>query len=394
MLCLVFLTALLLRVAVVRYLGFPPVKDALQYHTIAINQLNGYGHALEPGKPTSLRPPLYPLFLAGIYTITGADYLHALYAQALMHALLVCPLFWLGFRISGRFWIGILTACIFAIHTSFELVSQLLRENLTVALVVLFLCSAYAAFCRPDFKKFILVGIFAGLLGLTNPVFVPLGVAFSTSAIFRRKARTLYKMLILQALVSILIIAPWMVRNKLINENKQEQHLKLAIVYGYYPAFTGEWRWPVWNMTNLEEEREQAKSFIAQNHDNKALLAELRSKIMANPLGTTKLAFNRALLLWASPPVGISLLRSCSITIATMALFLNWLFVILGLIGLSWYCWKHEVLLAFGFMALYLTAVYAITHSIRRYGYPLVPQSCLFFVLSVFAFVNKFKGSR
>ena len=157
MLCLIFMTALLLRVAVVRYLGSPPAKDALQYHTIAMNQLKGYGHALEPGKPTSLRPPLYPLFLAGIYAMTGADYLHALYAQAMLNALLVFPLFWLGYRISGRFWIGILTACIFAIHTSFELVSQLLRENLTVALVVLFLCSAYAAFCKPDFKKFILI---------------------------------------------------------------------------------------------------------------------------------------------------------------------------------------------------------------------------------------------
>jgi hypothetical protein len=392
-LCTIFLIALLIRMTVVYYLEAPPAKDALQYHTIAINQLQGYGHALEPGKPTSLRPPLYPLVLAALYALTGVDYRHALYAQAVAHALLVFPIFWLGSRISGRFWVGILSASVFGVHPSFESVSQLLRENLTTALVVLFLCSMYAALDKPDYKKFALAGVLAGMLALTNPVFVPLGVTCVLFCMLTKENRARYKMFLVPALISILIITPWIIRNKFIHENQQEQHLKLTVIYGYYPAFTGKWWWPVQNMTELEHERELARAFIAQHGDNKSLIEDLRSKIMTNPLGAVKLAFNRTVLLWASPPVGTSFLKSYSMTLADLVLYLNWIFVILGIGGLCWYCRKDKKLLVFVFMALYLTAVYAVTHSIRRYGFPLVPQLCLFFVLGIYALYLKYKGS-
>jgi hypothetical protein len=325
----IFLIALFLRLAVVWTLAAPPEKDALQYHKIALNQLAGYGHSLEPGKPTTLRPPLYPLFLTGIYALTGADYRHALYAQAILHALLIFPLFWLGFRMSGRSLVGILSASLFAIHTSFEIVSRLCRENITAILVVLFLWSVYEGFREPRVGKFVTAGLFSGLLGLTNPIFVLLSVALCFFGLLWSKSRNLVKLLVLQVLASY---------------------------------------------------------FLAHHLEEQALWSKLRSKILAYPFGAAKLAISRILILWASPPVGNSLLKSFKPFLASIGLGLQYFFTLLGLATLAWKLPQRSELLVFAVLALFLTGVYAISHAIRRYGYPLVPQMCLFFAWGMLDF--------
>jgi len=50
LLAIIFGMALILRGGVVWQMGAMPVTDALEYHTIAVNQLAGLGHALEAGR--------------------------------------------------------------------------------------------------------------------------------------------------------------------------------------------------------------------------------------------------------------------------------------------------------------------------------------------------------
>jgi 4-amino-4-deoxy-L-arabinose transferase-like glycosyltransferase len=382
----IFLIALFLRLAVVWTLAAPPEKDALQYHKIALNQLAGYGHSLEPGKPTTLRPPLYPLFLTGIYALTGADYRHALYAQAILHALLIFPLFWLGFRMSGRSLVGILSASLFAIHTSFEIVSRLCRENITAILVVLFLWSVYEGFREPRVGKFVTAGLFSGLLGLTNPIFVLLSVALCFFGLLWSKSRNLVKLLVLQVLISIVIMTPWMIRNQFLPDKNQRAHIDRTFLFSYYPAFKGDWWWPVTDMVELEKKREEASYFFAHHLEEQALWSKLRSKILAYPFGAAKLAISRILILWASPPVGNSLLKSFKPFLASIGLGLQYFFTLLGLATLAWKLPQRSELLVFAVLALFLTGVYAISHAIRRYGYPLVPQMCLFFAWGMLDF--------
>ena len=49
------------------------IVDEQHYHTLAVNLLQGHGFAWEPGSLTSIRPPLYPAFLALIWKITGTE---------------------------------------------------------------------------------------------------------------------------------------------------------------------------------------------------------------------------------------------------------------------------------------------------------------------------------
>ena len=382
-LLVIFFITLVFRLVVVWFSGIPPERDALQYHRIALNQLAGYGHAIETGKPTTLRPPVYPLFIAGVYALTGSDYRHALYAQALLNSLLVFPLFWLGFRMSERISVGILSAGLFTVHTSFEIVSRLYRENITVILSVLFLWSVYEGCREPKVGKFVLAGLLSGLLGLTNPVFMPLGAALCVASLIRPKSRKFAKLLFIQALISMLIITPWLIRNQMVPDRGQEKLMNKAVLYGYYPAFTGEWWWPVTDMVALDKQREKASCFLASQVHGRDLTSELRSKILSHPLGAVKLAISRILILLVSPPVGTSLLKSYSPFLSSASLVLQYLFIFLSLAVLACKLPQRPELLVFAVLVLFLTGIYAVIHSIRRYGFPLAPQMCIFFAWGV-----------
>jgi 4-amino-4-deoxy-L-arabinose transferase-like glycosyltransferase len=74
------LTTVLLIGALVRLLlivwfhGQPVyIADAKEYNAIALNLFEHGEFAVTPGQPTSIRPPLYPALLAGIYRVMGAE---------------------------------------------------------------------------------------------------------------------------------------------------------------------------------------------------------------------------------------------------------------------------------------------------------------------------------
>ena len=61
------------------------VSDELEYNTLAINLLERHEFAYKPGQPTSLRPPLYPAVVAGVYSVFGLESFQAVrLLQALM----------------------------------------------------------------------------------------------------------------------------------------------------------------------------------------------------------------------------------------------------------------------------------------------------------------------
>lgn len=165
----------------------------------------------------------------------------------------------------------------------------------------------------------------------------------------------------------------------MVPDRGEEKLVNRALLYGYYPAFAGKWWWPVTDMVALEKEREKASSFFASQGHRRDLISELRAKILAHPLGAAKLAISRILILWVSPPVGTSLLKSYSSFLSSAAPVLQYFFVFLGLAFLAYKLPNRPELLVFAVLAVYLTGVYGIIHAIRRYGYPLAPQVCLFF---------------
>ena len=72
---IVFFAAFILRLGVL--LGYKGISqtyekyDAKAYEGIAVSLMQGKGFVDELGAPVSIQPPLYPVFLAGVYSLTG-----------------------------------------------------------------------------------------------------------------------------------------------------------------------------------------------------------------------------------------------------------------------------------------------------------------------------------
>jgi 4-amino-4-deoxy-L-arabinose transferase-like glycosyltransferase len=391
LLFIVFILALALRLIYINHFAQPPESDALGYHKFALNYLSGHGHAIDPGQATSYRPPLYPLFLASIYKITNPDYRNALYAQAILNAALIFAIFFICYRISANRWVGLMAAICFAMHTSFEIVSRLYRENLIILLTVLFIWTFYEAYRKPQLYKFILAGLLVGLLGLATPVFMPFGVILFLFIGILLKEKRLRKKLFVLALISILVLVPWMIRNQIKGDGRQATHMNSTLLFGYYPAFSGKWWWPVSDMEELEKERTKAREYFQKRNESNVLKSQLPSHLMQNPVGAFKLFLSRVLLHWVSPPVGTSLLKTYHPFFASLGLVMQYLFVTFGLITLIKKSRSHKEITGFLILALYATCIFALTHSIRRYGYPMVPILCIFFSWGIIDFFNKRK---
>jgi len=87
-LILLFLVAVLVRLAAIHRLAEPPQRDELDNHLLAVNLLAGEGDAVTPSRPNTYLRPVYPVFIASIHAISGPDYRVVWYVQAALNSIL------------------------------------------------------------------------------------------------------------------------------------------------------------------------------------------------------------------------------------------------------------------------------------------------------------------
>lgn len=143
------------------------IVDEAHYHTLATSLVEGRGFAFENG-PTSIRPPLYPAFVAAVWAVTGTRSLQAVRAVqiglALMTTLLV---FGLGRDLFGQ-QAGLAAATLACFYPS------LLVSNYLLLTEVLFATLVAAATWAIVRVGFIVAAQFVSLEGLEFPYFVAL----------------------------------------------------------------------------------------------------------------------------------------------------------------------------------------------------------------------------
>jgi 4-amino-4-deoxy-L-arabinose transferase-like glycosyltransferase len=117
----------------------PRIVDEQHYVQLARTLAAGYGFGWAPGEPTSLRPPLYPGLVAGLWAATGSENLQLVRAAQIVMSMatawLVCLL---GRRVYGPA-VGAGAAAIVWIYPSFIFFNFLiLTETLFTFLLVAF----------------------------------------------------------------------------------------------------------------------------------------------------------------------------------------------------------------------------------------------------------------
>jgi 4-amino-4-deoxy-L-arabinose transferase-like glycosyltransferase len=218
------LAALLVAAAAVRIgfggwvVGFDaaPRGDEADYHAIAVSLTTGDGFAVADGVPTARRPPAYPVFLAGVYTVTGATPAAGRVAQALLGVVVV----WLTASFARRLFgdaVGLVAAALAAFNPFLTFISgYLLTENLYLVFVLAALClTPTPRDVAAKWGRAGLAGVLVGMATLTRPSGMPmfewmvLAVVVLAAAPWR--SRLAHAAVVVAAFA--VTVAPWYARN-------------------------------------------------------------------------------------------------------------------------------------------------------------------------------------
>lgn len=193
--------------------------DAASYNSIARNLLHGYGFASSPGHPTAFWPPLYPMFLAGLYDFCGYNLLWARLAQAVFGAIAVAATARAAYLLLDRR-VALLTALGMAFYPHLIYFGAwLIAEALYMALLAL---SLWIAACLQKSARnsgFALLGALLGLGALAKPaalLLIPLVALWTWIAPPTRPWRDRLMQCLLVLLIATATVMPWTVRNYLV----------------------------------------------------------------------------------------------------------------------------------------------------------------------------------
>jgi len=193
-----------------------PIVDEQHYSRLASNLLAGNGFASGAGQLTSIRPPLYPGFLAAVWSVAGPLNFQAVRICQCILALATSALVYLlGARTHGTT-VARLGAALCWLYPSLIFFNVLiLTETLFTFLLALFLLLAATLVQTPRAATAVGCGLALGLAALTRSVLWPLPFLLCPLlAILIRERLT--RRLVLSALVLAgyaVVVGPWAVRN-------------------------------------------------------------------------------------------------------------------------------------------------------------------------------------
>ncbi|HYG97473.1 MAG TPA: hypothetical protein VD741_10250 [Solirubrobacterales bacterium] len=219
--------------------GRAPVYDAAAYAAIAANLADGDGFTVGPAatQPSSNYSPGLPLFVAGLYGVTGGDHERlARLVLALIGSLSVLFAYLLGRRLgkiqrslkksplrgqdsaSAEFWPALLGAAAVAVYPALlEYQGMLMSEPMAAALLsggVLALLWAWDE--GAGWSRWLLPGALLGALALVRPEYLAIALLVA-GVVFAREAVADWRRSLLRAAVLcaalVVVIAPWTIRN-------------------------------------------------------------------------------------------------------------------------------------------------------------------------------------
>ncbi|MEY2451129.1 MAG: hypothetical protein QOD92_703 [Acidimicrobiaceae bacterium] len=167
--------------------------------------------------PTAFRPPLYPLFLAGVAK-TGFDSARAFqYAGCALGVITIVLIGLLGRRVGGDA-VGLCAAALAAMYPTFLAVdAAVMSETVYLPLVAGCILAVYRALDRPTTWRWAVVGLLSGASILTRSdgavlllVLVVPAALFGVRDTWRRRAL----FAVASVTVAGLVATPWVIRNQ------------------------------------------------------------------------------------------------------------------------------------------------------------------------------------
>ncbi len=191
------------------------------YKEIAENIVSGGGFGNWSGRPSTMmfgsmkREPLYPLWLAGILSVTGSLSPVVLCCFQTALALVSC---WLLYRLGARMFnpeIGTLASYVYAVHPiSFWYATRFASENIAIPVILLCLLAIERFFEEVTPQRAFWVGVSLGIATLTKSAFVvltPLVLLFALVRIPKSRQFSLCATVLICSFLSVHSL--WLIRN-------------------------------------------------------------------------------------------------------------------------------------------------------------------------------------
>jgi hypothetical protein len=215
--------------------GRAPVYDAAAYAGIAANLEQGHGFTVGPGatQPSSNYSPGLPLFVAGLYELTGG--VHERFARvvlAFLGTLAVLFTYLLGRRLSTRphqgavnspIVAGLLGATAVAVYPALlEYQGMLMSEPLAAtllsgAVLAMFWARDGVGLSHLARGKWLVPGVLLGALALVRPEYLGVALLLAVVVVLAATAHIDWRTGLVQALILVagvlLVVAPWTIRN-------------------------------------------------------------------------------------------------------------------------------------------------------------------------------------
>lgn len=193
----------------------PLLGDAASYDRIARSLLAGTGLTPRPPEPSAFWPPLYPAFLALVYSTTGYHLEVARIAQALVAVIVPITFYLIALKPLGRgvAWLSAL-GLIFYPHLAY-FNGWLIAESLFMSLMSLGMLILSTLASKPGFTRIAAAGLVFGLAALTKPfmLFVMPFVALWLVLAYPRPLLRRVVAVAVLAIAMLAIILPWTARN-------------------------------------------------------------------------------------------------------------------------------------------------------------------------------------
>lgn len=365
-------------------------SDPLTYHNIAVGLLEK--NEYRSGVKYAYMPPVYPIFIAGVYKIFGVNPEIVKHMQAAL-SVLSCVWIYLLARLLISPGAGLWAAGFFATYPQFIRYSgELWSETLFFFLFIPALIFLYKGLEKWPYH--ILAGVLLGLCGLIREIgflfIVPVVIWLYFVLIKTKGLKYFLLSFTMIFLFMSAVIYPWAKRNYEIFNKFIPISTNGGINFymGNNPDATGEFKWKLvpgtqWpdHVEGISEEEIKALELSTYEHGYKEGL----KFIIDHPGQFLGLAFKKLYLYWAPPYFSLQLNEFSAET----AFRILWILYDVALLCLAFVSILHGLshekekwLLPF-FWILMITAIGMMTYYSPRYRLAFVPVMILFAVASV-----------
>jgi 4-amino-4-deoxy-L-arabinose transferase-like glycosyltransferase len=369
------------------------IIDEQHYTLIASNIVHGDGFAFAPGRPTSMRPPLYPAFIAGIWTMTGTESLQAVRAaQIILSLLTTVGIYLLALRLFSRR-VALGSAAIVCFYPSLLFSGLLLLTETIFTFLVVAFALQYALFLRrPGPITSLGAGAVLGLAALARSVLWPFPVLLAPLMLLSVPGRWPRRIALAGCAVLgfALVLAPWVMRNTTLQRTLTivDTMGGMNLMMGNY-AHTPEDR--MWDAISIQGEKSWAAN-LGRTHPEaegwtdgqkeKWAQREAVAYMLANPGTTARRMVLKFADFWglereliAGLQQGLYQPPRWAVPLIILAVIAAYPLVALGagigVVAGAPQDWRMHALLMM--LVLIVTAVHTVVFGHSRYHLPLVP---------------------